>query len=84
MVNCLKTETWRGISALLELTGHSPAKLSASGTLGCGGGSEQPGTGVTLGTPDGELLTAKHNKIKFYSQKGGCATSVYPENGGAF
>lgn len=65
-MNCLKTETWwRWICALLELTGHLPATLSAFGTLGCGGGSEEPATGVTLRTPHGELLTPKHNITKF-------------------
>ena len=38
-------------------------------THGWGGGSEEPGTGVSLRTPDAELLTAKHNKAKFYSHK---------------
>lgn len=50
---------------MLELTGHLPTRLSAFGTLGCGGGSEDLGTGVTLRTPDGELLTPKHNTTKF-------------------
>lgn len=48
-------------------------------TRGCGGGSKEPGTGASLRTPDVELLTAKRNKAKFYSQN-----SSYAGRAGVF
>jgi len=48
----------------IHLQGSVPLRIR-----GFGGSSEEPGTEANLRKPDAELLTAKHNKAKYYFEK---------------